>query len=97
MWAFIGYLDGNAVAYGLIRWDDNKYPWISGGIKEEARGLGLGREVFQLLTENAQPRPARLDVLASNKKAIRLYESLGWRILGYKQSEYGLLIDMIRE
>jgi len=43
----------------------------------EARGLGLGSAVLRELL--ADGRPARVEVEASNRAALRLYERIGFR------------------
>ena len=53
------------------------------GVRYDARGNGLGRRLVQhFLAEGmaSEPRRFRLDVHAENRRAIRLYESVGFEL-----------------
>lgn len=70
---YVGYTEkGTPVAYGIV---DNHV--VSGGILRWYRGHGLGRELFEYLTQKAAS-PALLEVLSSNVRAQDLYGSLGY-------------------
>ena len=92
--AFLCQYGNRVVGYGIIYTDQIGYSWVSGGVTEGFRGKHAGRFIFQFLTERS-PRPARLEVLASNARAIRLYESLGWRHLFSKQTDHGQIKVMV--
>ena len=79
-----GYLVKNedqTIGYGLISKRDGRW-WVSGGLKEEARGQGAGYFLFEQMTlmihEDLRSEEAWLDVLNSNEGARRLYEKLGY-------------------
>jgi RimJ/RimL family protein N-acetyltransferase len=69
------------IGYGLISKRDGRW-WVSGGLKEEARGQGAGYFLFEQMTmmihEDLRSEEAWLDVLNSNEGARRLYEKLGY-------------------
>lgn len=79
-----GYLvksEDQTIGYGLISKRDGRW-WVSGGLKEEARGQGAGYFLFEQMTlmihEDLRSEEAWLDVLNTNEGAKRLYEKLGY-------------------
>ena len=80
-----GYLvygeEPQAIGYGLISKRDGRW-WVSGGLKEEARGQGAGyflfNEMTQMIHEDLRSEEAWLDVLRANEGALRLYRKLGY-------------------
>lgn len=68
-------------AGGYVIWIEELY------IREQYRSKGLGREFFQYLEENKGEGTARLrlEVEEDNKRAVSLYERLGYRVLDYVQ------------
>lgn len=69
--------------YALIR-NEGKSKCITGCLIKEFRGYGIGRKLFQWLTCRAGPNVI-LNVLKSNKRAVQLYFSLGFKV--YKKSK----------
>jgi|SRR5690554_566392 len=70
---------------GFIKGD---IPELAIAIRSDARGIGIGRQLMKKLINEVSTRfcALSLNVRAENKKAISLYESLGFtRIVG---SEY---------
>jgi len=67
-------------AGGMVIWLEELY------IEEEYRGKGLGKEFFSFL-EKYYPYAVRfrLEAEEDNKKALKLYESLGYKRLEYIQ------------
>lgn len=52
----------------------------------EARGKGYGTAFFrQIMEQHPEVRRFRLEVTDSNEKAIKLYQSLGFDFLNYRQ------------
>lgn len=67
-------------AGGLAVWLDEFY------VRETSRGKGLGREFLHYLTEQyANAARLRLETEPDNAKAEKLYRSLGFKPLVYKQ------------
>lgn len=68
-------------AGGYVIWIEELY------IKEEFRSKGLGREFFSYIERKAEGFAARLrlEVEADNKRAVSLYERLGYQVLEYVQ------------
>lgn len=95
--AVVAYLFGTPVGFGLISWDDGMRAWISGGVMKKYRSQGIGRDLFYYLSSHALPRPAFLEVLKTNQRAYRLYESLGWTEQDEKSTPYGPVLMMIKE
>lgn len=91
LFAFLGYAEGEAVAYGLVKNDDGQF-WLTGVIAPQAQGKGYGEELFTFLTEFALHRSTHvmLDVLKTNTKAQKLYSKLGYEVV----SEHDGLIVM---
>lgn len=55
-------------------------------IKNQHRGKGYGKKAFEWIHETyPQYKRFRLEVTDSNEGAIKLYEALGYRRLGYGQ------------
>ena len=55
-------------------------------LKEEFRGLGLGREIMAWMeSEYPTARRFRLEVTQVNQRAVRLYEGSGYQYLRYDQ------------
>ena len=95
---FLAHHIGKPVGYGIIRQDAQGKPWITGGLRETYRGQGLGRELFEFLTQQANPKPALLAALCSNHRAITLYSALGWVTDGrHELGKYGHVLFMRHE
>lgn len=55
-------------------------------LKEEARGRGYGSAFFKWIMEShPEVKRFRLEVTEENKRAIALYESMGFSFLDYRQ------------
>ena len=69
-------------AGGMMLWVEELY------LMPQYRGRGLGQEAFAFIEQKAKQedlRRIRLDVCESNRRAIALYERLGFGELEYKQ------------
>jgi len=79
MFAFVGYMDAEPAAYGMVRYQGGHY-WVTGVIHPDHHGKGYGEELFRFLTDFALYRHdhAMLEVLKSNTKAQKLYAKLGY-------------------
>lgn len=67
------------IGFGYCKKDGNE-TYLTGGLKEELRGKGYGKVLFSHLLTQAKSfnTPITLEVLKTNERAKRLYESLGF-------------------
>lgn len=80
--AFIGYEEGDPMAYGLVNRLDEDF-WVTWVISPKYQGSGYGEELFRHLSEftlDMAPR-VMLNVLATNVRAQNLYRKLGYKAL----------------
>jgi ribosomal protein S18 acetylase RimI-like enzyme len=72
-----------SVGYGYIRIEDGVV-LLTGGLIEQDRGKGYGKQLFSTLLENAKQfnLPIELELLKTNTKAFVVYNSLGFRVVG---------------
>ncbi len=54
-------------------------------IKDEYRGLGIGKMFFEFITKKYTDCIFRLEVESENKRAIKLYEKCGFTVLPYME------------
>ncbi len=54
-------------------------------IKEQYRGLGIGKKVMEFITQKHTDCIFRLEVETENEKAIKLYEKCGFTVLPYME------------
>lgn len=68
-------------AGGMVLWLEELY------VREQYRGCGLGREFFAFLEEmrGSEITRIRLEVEEENKKAVELYQKMGFNWLDYRQ------------
>lgn len=80
-YAFLGSVDGQEAAYGLINRIGRGH-WLTGVIVPEFQGQGHGRELFTFLRDytvsDLEQPVVLLDVLNTNHRAMNLYKSLGF-------------------
>lgn len=74
------------VGYGILRRKGCQW-WVTGGLVESSRGIGLGRFLFSELLRLADSPTAYLEVRISNTKALNLYRSLGFRFINSKDED----------
>jgi ribosomal protein S18 acetylase RimI-like enzyme len=84
--------DGRIVAYGLLRgWSEGySVPSLGIAVLPECRGRGVAHRLMHHLHRVAADRGAtavRLKVYRTNTAAMRLYESLGYRLEGFSDTE----------
>lgn len=81
LYCYLFYLGDQAVGYGLASVKPDGV-WISGGLREDKRGLGLGMELFSQLVDLWGTRRMFLDVFDTNIPGIKIYKRLGFRPIG---------------
>jgi CheY-like chemotaxis protein len=95
---YYALLDGpTMLGYGLLRgWDEGyEVPSLGIAIHPDARGLGLGQLLMRFLHAAARVRGAarvRLRVYPDNRRAVHLYESLGYE---FSAPEGGYLVGVL--
>lgn len=72
--------------------------WITGGLKQNQRGKGLGKLLFKNLISTTPTKEVWLEVLQNNKAALNLYRNLGFIEKGkIKRKSKNILIMSIRK
>lgn len=95
----IGFVGGDAVAYGMLRgWDEGyAVPSLGVGVRRGALRMGYGRAMMVALHAAARRRNAtrvRLRVHPENQAAQALYRSLGYRDAGVDRGEILMILDL---
>lgn len=74
---------GNEVIAYFFLWEfDHPVPVLGIGIRDDYQGKGLGKQLMKILIDRAKEAGKSgiaLTVMPGNKRAIRFYESLGFR------------------
>ena len=74
--------------FGVIHLEPEQY-LLTGGLVPEYRDKGLGKHLFKFLVDNCNKQlPIRLEVLKSNIRAFKVYESLGFQVDGETDKIY---------
>jgi [ribosomal protein S18]-alanine N-acetyltransferase len=95
----LGIVQGEAIAYGMLRgWDEGyPIPSLGIGVRKDALRMGYGRAMMLALHEAARASGAstvRLRVDPENVAALSLYRSLGYRHAGIERGEDLMLLDL---
>ena len=95
----LGFVAGEAVAYGMLRgWDEGfPVPSLGIGVRTTATRNGYGGAMMLALHDAARQRGSaqvRLRVHADNRPARALYRSLGYRDAGVERGETLMLLDL---
>jgi ribosomal protein S18 acetylase RimI-like enzyme len=91
--------DDKVAAYGLLRGWDEGYDIPSLGIyvSSDYRGIGLGKMFMSFLhtvAKNKKSKKVKLKVYKDNIPAIKLYETLGYKLTDYDNNQYIGFIDL---
>lgn len=93
----VGYLcrvverQGEIVGYGILSFGAGEAHVLNICIRNDLRGLGVGRGLMDYLLDRARDEYMQdvfLEVRPSNSVAIRLYESLGFERVGLRKNYY---------
>jgi len=90
-WARV--FSADQAGYGFV---DEAIPEISVGVDEDHRGTGLGRRLVEALIAESRTRELAglsLSVEQENAKALRLYQSLGFVVVGRVQNSPTMLLS----
>jgi ribosomal protein S18 acetylase RimI-like enzyme len=86
-------VENKVVGFGVIRKFSNKF-WITGGLKQDQRGKGIGKILFGKIIENVPASDVWLEVLRSNIVAHKLYQKLGFKKVQSKSTKLRKIILM---
>ena len=83
---FIGYADSKNNLVGFVNLlDEGQSVFFGIGIKPEYCGIGIGKQIISMALDECKRRypskPIILEVRSWNKRAIRCYESQGFRVI----------------
>lgn len=70
----VAELDG--VVQGFAAYSDDELAWLY--VDPAYMGQGIGKKLIKHVMDNIKTRPLYVEVLAGNKPAIGLYESMGF-------------------
>ena len=95
----LGLVEGEAVAYGMLRgWDEGYVvPSLGVAVRRGALRMGHGRAMMVALHDAARSRGAtrvRLRVHPENVAAQALYRSFGYRDAGVDRGEILMILDL---
>lgn len=90
--SFIAYTDEADNLIGFVNLvDEGKYVFFGIGLKPNICGKGIGKEVVNMSIEESKNKfglkPIILEVRSFNKRAIKCYESQGFKIIGISEHD----------
>ncbi|MCX8164757.1 MAG: ribosomal protein S18-alanine N-acetyltransferase [Aquificaceae bacterium] len=87
---FVLEKEGKVIGYAVVWKAYEDASLMSIAIKKDFWGKGYGKKLMSFLVDYFRPKAKRflLDVRRSNIKAIRLYQSLGFKILWERHKYY---------
>ena len=82
--------DGEVVGYAIVWLIHDEANIMTFGIKKDLWGMGLGKRLLSHIIQELKGKANKilLDVRVSNIRAIRLYKSMGFKILGIRYKYY---------
>lgn len=90
------YVKEEPVGFGLVKFSENKY-WITLGLKEDYRGKGYGKDLFDKLVKTVPSgHEVWLDVLESNKAGHHIYEKYGFEEVSRPKNEAGKKLILMK-
>lgn len=89
---FIGYLNEENNLIGFVNLvDEGDSVFLGIGVKPEYCGVGIGKQIIKMALDECSKRyenkPIILEVRSWNKRAIKCYESQGFKIVKIKKQE----------
>ena len=84
--------EGVVVAYFFLWWYSSEFPVLGLGITPKYQGQGLGRQLIDILIEDARGNNCRaieLTTVLNNYRAFSLYQKLGFLYLGKVENLVG--------
>lgn len=74
--------------FGVVHKNENEF-LLTGGLIPEYRDKGLGKLIFKFLVDQCHKSlPIRLEVLKTNTRAFKTYESLNFKVTGENDNLY---------
>lgn len=94
---WIAYDDDQSIGLLLGRYVIGEYEVLTLGVRPIRRGYGVGRGLMQLLVKQAIKSKDNifLEVKKSNKNALYLYFSMGFKKVGHRKAYYSDRSDAI--
>lgn len=91
------YLEHGSVlldaGFGVIHKNENEF-LLTGGLRPDMRNKGLGKNLFKFLIDQCHKSlPIRLEVLKTNTRAFKTYESLDFKVTGEDDKLYFMEYD----
>lgn len=87
---------GKIIGHAFITHIKTKKPSFGVGLREDYRGIGLGKKLMRCVLSKARARDARritLTVIKENTKARTLYEQFGFKVTGQTKDSWEMEID----
>lgn len=104
---FLVWNGDQPIGYGLVTLrplhnDANDLVWmVSGGLIDEYRGRGIGRQLFQFMTDHVLnvigAQECYLDVLDSNEAGKALYHKIGYRTYDVQTIDGRTIVFMVHK
>ena len=84
---YVFYMNGDPIGYALTV-TNNNITIISGGLSDKLRNHGVGKELFRSIISVCLTETIRLEVLKTNQRAIKTYDSLGFTTIGENENVF---------
>jgi ribosomal protein S18 acetylase RimI-like enzyme len=91
---FIFKTNENDLGYGMLYFENNEI-FLTGGLLPYYRNLGYGKILFNCLIDksNEYNKPVKLEVLKTNIRAVKTYESLGFKLYSENDVVYKMCLE----
>lgn len=87
---------GKIIGHAFINGIKTKKPVFGIGLREDYKGIGLGKKLMRYVLSKARARGLRritLTVIKENTKARALYEKFGFKVAGQTKDSWKMEID----
>lgn len=90
---FVGVIDGMFAGYGVMSTGAGEAHILNVCVTSECQGLGLGRRLMETMLQDAADHDVEnvfLEARPSNRRALMLYDHLGFNEIGTRKDYYPL-------